>query len=378
MKFTTASVFAVAAAGLAAAHMEMMDPPPFRSKFNKNVQNADYSMTSPLGVYPCKGYHSDFGTAEGASVASWAAGSQQKFTITGGAAHGGGSCQAALSYDNGATFKVIHSYIGNCPVNGESSYSFTVPAEAPGGDAIFAWTWFNNLGNREMYMNCAAVTITGSGSGLSALPDIFVANVAAAPGCTTADSTDLMFPNPGANVDNNSANAAAPVGDCGAAAAPPAPGNGDGGNAPAPTPEPTPEPTPVVTQAPPPVVSTPDAKPTNPGAPGGVFLPNPESSTLATVTKAPAATSSPAPPAQTPTVPVPVPEGAQSGACTVEGAWACIGGSQFQRCASGMWSAVQAMAGGTTCTPGVSSALNFVASPKKRSIRGIDRFAAVA
>ncbi|OBT50199.1 hypothetical protein VE04_08804 [Pseudogymnoascus sp. 24MN13] len=103
------------------------------------------------------------GTAAGGSGASWAAGSEQKFTIVGGAPHDGGSCQASLSFDSGKTFKAIHSYIGNCPL--VPDYKFTVPADAKAGPAVFAWTWFNKVGNREMYMNCASVTITaGSGS----------------------------------------------------------------------------------------------------------------------------------------------------------------------------------------------------------------------
>lgn len=29
--------------------------------------------------------------------------------------------------------------------------SFAIPKEAPGGEAVFAWSWFNRQGNREMY-----------------------------------------------------------------------------------------------------------------------------------------------------------------------------------------------------------------------------------
>lgn len=29
--------------------------------------------------------------------------------------------------------------------------SFTIPKAAPSGEAVFSWTWFNRLGNREMY-----------------------------------------------------------------------------------------------------------------------------------------------------------------------------------------------------------------------------------
>jgi len=70
----------------AAAHMQMSYPAPLKSTFNPHaIEPKDYSMTSPLagqgpGGYPCKGYLSLLGTAEGASTAVWEAGSNQKFT----------------------------------------------------------------------------------------------------------------------------------------------------------------------------------------------------------------------------------------------------------------------------------------------------------
>jgi hypothetical protein len=69
--------------------------------------------------------------------------------------------------------------------------------------------------------------------------------------------------------------------------------------------------------------------------------------------------------------PTPVSTGsgtAQTGACTTEGLWNCIGGSSFQRCASGSWSASQQMAAGTTCQAGQSMNLGTAAKPK-RAIR---------
>ena len=43
--------------------------------------------------------------------------------------------------------------------------------------------------------------------------------------------------------------------------------------------------------------------------------------------------------------------------CSDEGAWNCIGGNSFSRCASGTWSAIIQMAAGTSCTPGISDNL---------------------
>ena len=56
--------------------------------------------------------------------------------------HNGGSCQLALSYDRGASWSVIKSFIGGCvrPLAGaDQTFRFTVPAGAPRGDALLAW-----------------------------------------------------------------------------------------------------------------------------------------------------------------------------------------------------------------------------------------------
>jgi hypothetical protein len=193
-------------------------PPAFRYEGNPNVPTGsiDYSLTSPLNAdgsnFPCKGYQSDLGSAAGASVATWSAGGTYNFTIGGSAAHDGGSCQVALSYDKGKTFTVIHSYIGGCPTVNPAggSFNFNVPSDAPQGAALFAWTWFNEVGNREMYMDCASVIITGStsakraskraGTSFSSRPSLFVANLGN--GCTTIETTDLTFPDPGPDITN--------------------------------------------------------------------------------------------------------------------------------------------------------------------------------
>jgi LysM domain len=210
-------------------------------------------MVAPLeengSNFPCKGYLSDLSTPAGKSTVSYAAGQQATFKTAGvAAAHNGGSCQVSLSYDNGKTWKVIKSFIGNCVRSAggnvfdqNQTYSFTIPADAKAGDAVWAWTWFNQTGNREMYMNCAHVTITGSGtSTLDDHPDMFVANVNN--GCTTKEGNDLEFPNPGKDVERTPANNAAPtgppVGNCPAGSGAPAPAPAPGpGSAPPPPPK---------------------------------------------------------------------------------------------------------------------------------------------
>lgn len=224
-----ASILGLAA--LAQAHMELSWPFPFRSKLNPNVPEAlkDYSMTSPLlstgSNYPCKGYQVDFNRPEGKSTVTWQAGGTYNLSLSGTATHEGGSCQASLSYDQAKTWKVVHSWIGSCPLT--PTWTFTLPNDTPGGDAIFAWTWFNKIGNREMYMNCAHVTILGrsgfdfderdfdersASDPYGSRPAQFVANVNN--GCGTLEGKDVLFPNPGPDTDLKSLGTSPPVGNC--------------------------------------------------------------------------------------------------------------------------------------------------------------------
>ncbi|KAL7269745.1 hypothetical protein RUND412_007581 [Rhizina undulata] len=208
-----ACLFAIPAAN---AHMYMTNPPAFRYAGNPKTTSIDYNIASPLtGIsqYPCKGYQND---ATGTDpVATWAAGSAQSFTLAGGASHGGGSCQASISADNGVTWHVIKSYIGNCPTSSGGTFDFILPAAVPSGNVLFGWTWFNKIGNREMYMDCAAITVTGGGSGLdSSYPAPFIANIEGT--CQTVAEYDVVFPNPGSVVETDPiANLLAPIGDCG-------------------------------------------------------------------------------------------------------------------------------------------------------------------
>jgi hypothetical protein len=56
---------------------------------------------------------------------------------------------------------------------------------------------------------------------------------------------------------------------------------------------------------------------------------------------------------------------AHGSACADEGAWNCIGGTSFQRCASGSWSAVQPVAAGTICKVNGNKVLSIEAASAK-------------
>ena len=204
-------------------HMFLSSPPALKWSGNPHTQNPSDSISSPLAglsQFPCQGHASgaavELGSGEAASVAVWQAGSEVTISISGGAVHGGGSCQASLSYDGGVTFRVVHTWLGSCPAAAAGNQpqrggpagadlGLRIPSDAPTADhVLFAWTWFNRLGNREMYMSCAVVDIGGLAAARNAKvpfddrPEIFVANVGN--GCSTLETKDVRIPDPGPDV----------------------------------------------------------------------------------------------------------------------------------------------------------------------------------
>lgn len=139
----------------------------------------------------------------------------QSLSFKGGATHGGGSCQVSVTLDKQPTkdsqWKVIHSIVGGCPSNSTgnlsenpdgtdaSVFDFSIPEGMPNGQYSLAWTWFNKIGNREMYMNCAPIEVTGGSSSndvFDSLPDMFVINIPREE-CSTVEGEDFVFPSPG-------------------------------------------------------------------------------------------------------------------------------------------------------------------------------------
>ncbi|PTB58226.1 lytic polysaccharide monooxygenase [Trichoderma harzianum CBS 226.95] len=371
-----------ALASAVSAHITMTNPVPY------GLSSLNNSPLDPNGAdFPCK-QRTGVYDLQGASNV-YAQGSTQKLSFAGTAVHGGGSCQVSVTTDaqpdKNSVWKVIKSIEGGCPAKDQAgnmgdsasatdpyTYDFTIPKELESGNYTLAWTWFNKVGNREMYMNCAPLSVTGSGGSkdfLNTLPDMFEGNIFGPGGCGTASDTDLLFPNPGNDVDQfNGATSAflGPTSCSSATVAPtPKPSNGGGsgsgsGSSP-------------VTSAP--------AQPTKapqsiPGGPASQPAPSkPTSAPLVNLpvqSQAPVATSAAPAPAPAPTSGSgSSPSGgfAAGTACSSEGQWNCIGGSQFQRCASGAWSPAQALASGTKCQAGQSDNLNMVAKRGSNSMR---------
>ena len=368
----------LAAAGLvtmANAHMLMKSPAPFPSQNNGPL---DASGSN----FPCKST-GGAATYTGGEVNKYAQGSKQTLSTIGGATHGGGSCQISITYDENPTaqsvWKVIHSIEGGCPARNQvgnagndasavaaDTYDFTVPEDLPAGKGVVAWTWINRVGNREFYMNCGAVEITGSGGSketYNALPDMAVFNIGDHP--QVPSDNDVKFANPGKSVEDNTgqfpvfqaeggsggsgsgSGSGVGVGVGVGAGAGSGSGSGtDSGDAPAAS------------------------------APGGVFV-SVGPSEPAAPTSAPAAAPTEAAPAPPPAAPSGGADsgsgagagagaggaGALTGPCSPEGTFNCIGGTSFQQCASGTWSAPTQMA------PGTSTDMKIAALAKKRTAR---------
>jgi len=189
------------------AHMMMRSPAPLKSVWNPYVteDQKDYSYTSPLsptaytdGQYPCKGYH--LSATQQAVVAEYTAGQAIDIQLDGSSIHNGGSCQISLSYDNGSTWKVIHSFEGSCPITANQQLSIKMPSDAPSGNnVLFAWSWLNQIGNRELYMNCARVNIKGVSTQPASwnMPGLYLANIFGPDVCRTIEGMDYTFPYPG-------------------------------------------------------------------------------------------------------------------------------------------------------------------------------------
>lgn len=243
----------------ASAHIFMKTPVPFGHNADGGpLRIAPYILpnelnSSPLGTdtksgtvqhFPCQfGPDFKYSMSDAPKVA---AGSSTLLTFQGSAVHGGGSCQVSLAKTASKDPKdwhVIHSIIGGCPGTnapgtGEHAgaggmdnftpspnagkpdavqctgidtdeltclkkFNIPIPKDVASGQYFLAWTWFNKVGNREMYMNCSPLEITGGGTSeewLNKQPSIFYANHLEGNTCKTLEGKSLNFTQPGDSV----------------------------------------------------------------------------------------------------------------------------------------------------------------------------------
>ncbi|KAG0255125.1 hypothetical protein BG011_005317 [Mortierella polycephala] len=169
-----AATLACFAALTVEAHVSMEKPCPRYGPFAgcsapPKGKSVDYDITSPIGTYGTKNAPICKNTGTQTKRTILKAGQTLKTEYKIGAAHGGGHCQWALSYDNGKTWVVFQTLIRNClkgvPNGGKYSVNVKIPKNAPSGKAIFQWLWNNAIGNRELYSNCVDVEIRGKNGG---------------------------------------------------------------------------------------------------------------------------------------------------------------------------------------------------------------------
>ncbi|KAJ1663934.1 hypothetical protein IW140_003804 [Coemansia sp. RSA 1813] len=194
MKFAFAATTLLA--GLAAGHISLISPCPRYSSVGTDCpavpsgQTIDTQMNAPissvtLGTHEPLCKHT---VPWPKPAATWKAGESITVKFNPNAAiHSGGDMEFSISYDGGKTFAVIYQVLRYAFLNGKPSgltntaqvleYTFTLPKELPNSDsAVFAWTWVNASGNREFYMNCADVAITGSTSKSYTAKEVTIAN----------------------------------------------------------------------------------------------------------------------------------------------------------------------------------------------------------
>lgn len=203
-------VFALATVSNSVAHMILEHPIPYG---NSTLNN---SPLDGAGLdFPCRQRE---GVYDLTQMNYWTAGEAQNIRFLGSAVHGGGSCQFSVTRDLRPTstskWKVVHSVIGGCPASAEgnltagstsqaaATFDVVLPESMPSGNHTFSWTWFNKQGNREMYMNCAPISVSGGSNDTAlfeSLPDMFVANLGTT-ACSTPENFDYAFPEPGDSV----------------------------------------------------------------------------------------------------------------------------------------------------------------------------------
>lgn len=199
-------------------HLIMISPEPYSNETLNNSPLAENGSD-----FPCKLGTDAFLASSTETI--YQIGIENTMKFEGSATHGGGSCQLSLTEDREPTkdseWKVSKSYEGGCPANAERNFAggatadndlqldFAIPENIQPGKYTLAWTWFNRIGNREMYMNCAPITVASGSSQQSYksiqkqtpnFPPMFIANIN---GCITKENVDIRFPQPGSIVEHN-------------------------------------------------------------------------------------------------------------------------------------------------------------------------------
>ncbi|KAK1997546.1 hypothetical protein LX36DRAFT_720875 [Colletotrichum falcatum] len=214
--FSFAAGLVLLSAG-AEGHTLMQHPVPFPSQLRHNGPVAKDGSD-----WPCKG-DVDYDASGVSNI--WKRGSSEYLQAMGGASHGGGSCQIAVTTDlkpsRKSEWRVIHSIHGGCPIRNltdvnygdsptvllPSVHNFTVPTWLPVGPAVMAWLWYGRWSVPEVFMNCAPIVVLGHDQGADIPEEELMARFEQAPlvfeanngnGCWTQNrGSCVKFPEPG-------------------------------------------------------------------------------------------------------------------------------------------------------------------------------------
>jgi len=160
------------------SHMEMSSPIIPKSQYDTQLRwyDKDYTNIFPIGNRYAQDLPYCHHPLDKSRTTTIQAGSVFTAQFQGEAQHDGGHCEFSLSYD-GIHFAVFHTVISEC-LRKSKTISINIPNEAPSGNATLSWTWINRIGERELYMNCARISIiNGPKSGSFTGPTRLIANL---------------------------------------------------------------------------------------------------------------------------------------------------------------------------------------------------------
>jgi len=197
--------------GTSNAHLIMKTPVPFGVSTLNNSPLVNIAPGTATSDYPCK---LRAGVYDITAMNNMKVGDTQELSFIGSASHGGGTCQLVYTTDlepsANTTFKLFQTFEGACPVQADGNagthpFTFVLPEGTPNGRLTMAWIWYNRIGDREIYMNCAPLDVTGGSDKLdfyNSLPNAYIINLPTTD-CASFDNVDAKIPFPGQYVMSN-------------------------------------------------------------------------------------------------------------------------------------------------------------------------------
>ena len=198
-------VLASALISTTCAHLMLSQPVPFGLDTLNNSPLNNVAPGAAGSDFPCK---LRTGVYDITSMNNMKVGEPQLLNFTGSASHGGGTCHLSITTDleptAKSTFRLIQVFEGACPKYSDGNeytnpFTFQLPEGTPNGRLTLVWTWYNRIGAREIYQNCAPLSVTGGADNIDyydSLPNAWFANLPNTD-CATADGMDAIVPFPG-------------------------------------------------------------------------------------------------------------------------------------------------------------------------------------